>query len=110
MKKKLFVGNLSWKVTEENLKPLFAAFGTIVSIKVVMDPFTGRSKGFAFVEMESEDSAAKAMAELNDRPCLDRNMRISLAREQQRDNRRPSTSGAGPRGGYSRQHHDHDEE
>ena len=51
--KKIFVGNLSWKATEDVLRPLFEAYGTVVSVKVIVDQYTGKSKGFAFVEMES---------------------------------------------------------
>jgi RNA recognition motif-containing protein len=82
MKKKLFVGNLSWKVTEEILKPLFEAYGTVVSIKIIVDQYTGKSKGFGFVEMESADAAARSIDELNDKPLLERNLRVSLAQER----------------------------
>lgn len=77
--KKIFVGNLSWKVTEEVLKPLFEAYGNVVSVKIIVDQYTGKSKGFGFVEMESADGAAKAIEELNEKPLLERNMRVSLA-------------------------------
>lgn len=80
--KKIFVGNLSWKVTEDILKPLFEAFGKVVSIKIITDQYTGKSKGFGFVEMESAEAAEKAIQELNDKPLLDRNMRVSLAQER----------------------------
>lgn len=95
MKKKLFVGNLSWKVTEETLKPLFEAYGAVVSVKVIVDQFTGKSKGFGFVEMETAEGAERAMNELNDKPLLDRNLRISLAQER---TDRPR-DGGGDRGG-----------
>ena len=81
--KKIFVGNLSWKASEETLKPLFEAFGTVVSIKIIRDQYTGKSKGFGFVEMESDEEAAKCIQELNDKPFLDRNLRLSPAQERQ---------------------------
>lgn len=81
--KKIFVGNLSWKASEETLKPLFEAFGTVVSIKIIRDQYTGKSKGFGFVEMETDDEAAKCIQELNDKPFLDRNLRLSQAQERQ---------------------------
>lgn len=90
MKKKIFVGNLSWKVTEEVLKPLFEAFGVVLSIKVITDPVTGKSRGFGFVEMEDADAASKAISELNDKPLLERNMRVSLAQPR---NDRPREGG-----------------
>lgn len=100
MKKKVFVGNLSWKVTEDVLKPLFDAYGTVVSIKIITDQYTGKSKGFGFVEMETSEGADKAIAELNDKPLLDRNMRVSLA--QERSERQPSGNGMGGGGGRDR--------
>lgn len=82
MKKKIFVGNLSWKVTEEHLKPLFEAYGKVASIKIINDQYTGKSKGFGFVEMETAESAENAIKELDDQPLLERNMRVSLAQER----------------------------
>lgn len=81
--KKIFVGNLSWKVTEDILKPLFEAYGKVVSVKIISDPYTGKSKGFGFVEMETSESASEAIQELNDKPLLERNLRVSLAQERQ---------------------------
>jgi RNA recognition motif-containing protein len=81
MKKKLFVGNLSWKATEDSLKPVFEAFGKVVSVKIITD-HTGRSKGFGFVEMESDQDAQNAIQGLNEKIHLDRNMRVSLAQER----------------------------
>lgn len=105
MKKKLFVGNLSWKVTEDVLRPLFEAYGTVVSVKVVLDRDTGRSKGFAFVEMETEEAAEQAMNELNNKAVMERNLRISFAQDKPREERRPypsSGNGGGGGGGGGR--------
>lgn len=93
--KKLFIGNLSWKATEESLRPLFEAYGTVVSIKIIVDQYTGKSKGFGFVEMESAEDAEKAIQGLNDKPVLERNIRVSLAQER---TDRPERSGGGFRG------------
>ncbi len=92
--KKIFVGNLSWKTTEEQLKAHFEAFGKVLSAKIVTDQMTGRSKGFGFVEMEDADAAAEAIRELNGKPLIDRNLRVSLAQERERTER----SGGGDRG------------
>lgn len=81
--KKIFVGNLSWKASEETLKPLFEAHGTVVSIKIIRDQYTGKSKGFGFVEMETDEEANKCIQELNEKPFLDRNLRLSPAQERQ---------------------------
>lgn len=95
--KKLFIGNLSWKATEESLRPLFEAYGTVVSIKIIVDQYTGKSKGFGFVEMESAEDAESAIQGLNDKPVLERNIRVSLAQER---TDRPERSGSGGGGGY----------
>lgn len=96
MKKKLFVGNLSWKATEESLKPVFEAFGKVVSIKIITD-HTGRSKGFGFVEMDTDQDANNAIQGLNEKVHLDRNMRVSLA--QERTDRPAGGGGFGGGGG-----------
>ena len=91
--KKLFVGNLSWKSSEDDLRNLFSKFGGVASVRIIVDQYTGKSKGFGFVEMEDADGATKAIAELNETPFMDRNIRVSAALERQE--RAP---GSGPRG------------
>lgn len=81
MKKKIFVGNLSWKATEDSLKPVFEAFGKVVSIKIITD-HTGRSKGFGFVEMDTPEEAQNVIDKLNGKQHLDRELRVSLAQER----------------------------
>lgn len=98
--KKLFVGNLSWKATEDLLRQEFEQYGAVVSVKIISDPYTGKSKGFGFVEMDSPEAAQKAIKEANDKMMLDRNMRVSLA--QERSERREFSPGgprSAPRGG-----------
>lgn len=80
--KKIFVGNLSWKATEDMLKQLFEAFGEVVSVKIIKDQYTDKSKGFGFVEMRDAEGAEKAIRELNDKPFLERNLRVSQAQER----------------------------
>lgn len=63
--KKLFVGSISFGSTEESLKQKFEEIGPVVSAKIIIDRFSGRSKGFGFVEMESDEDAARAIEELN---------------------------------------------
>jgi len=98
--KKLFIGNLSWKASEDVLKPLFEQYGNVVSIKIIVDQYTGKSKGFGFVEMETADEAEKAIQGLNDKPVLERNIRVSLA--QERTDRPDRNSSGGNGGGYNR--------
>ncbi len=89
MSKKIYVGNLSYKVTEDDLKDLFAEFGTITEINVITDRETGRPRGFAFVEMESDDEATKAINSLNGKELQDREIVVNEAKPR-RD--------SGPRG------------
>ncbi len=93
--KKIFVGNLPWKVTAEELKTLFEAHGQVISAKVVTDQYTGRSRGFGFVEMADDAGAKKAIDALNDYPMQDRNLRVSLANERQDRPERSSGGGMG---------------
>jgi RNA recognition motif-containing protein len=81
-KPKIFVGNLSWKTTEDQLKMHFETYGSVSGANIVTDPLTGKSRGFGFVEMEDDDAANTAIRELNDKPLLNRNLRVSKAQER----------------------------
>lgn len=85
MGKKLFVGNLSWNVRDEELKEAFAPFGTVEEAVVIMDRMKNRSKGFGFVTMSTEDEAQKAMTEMNGKEVDGRAINVSLAREERRE-------------------------
>ena len=92
MEKRLYVGNLAYSVTEVDLRDAFSAEGYEVSeVKVVMDRETGRPRGFAFVEMATEEGAQKAIANLNNRELQGRPITVNEARER---------SGGGGGGGY----------
>ena len=106
---KLFVGNLSWNATEEELKNFFKKCGEVVSVRIVSDPYTGRSKGFGFVEMEDEASGEEAIRQLDNTPFLDRPLRVSKARQEQAGGRQNRGGGGygGHRGGYG--HRDEDD-
>lgn len=93
--KKIFVGNLSWKTSEEDLKAHFEQYGEVLSAKIVTDKATGRSKGFGFVEMADDESAAIAIQELNGKLLLDRPLRLSPAQERERSERREPRGDAG---------------
>ena len=102
MAKKLYVGNLSYNVTEDSLKDVFAAIGEVQSVRIITDAATGRSKGFGFVEMAADEDAEKAIATLNGTAVLDRTINVSEARPQT-DRPRPSGGGrGGQRGGFDR--------
>ena len=83
MTKKLFVGNLSWTTTNDSLRDLFATIGNVVSAQVIMDKFTGKSRGFGFVEMENDQDAKKAADELNGKDLDGRAIAVNEAREQE---------------------------
>jgi RNA recognition motif-containing protein len=90
---KLYVGNLSYDTSEEDLRKSFGEFGTVDSVTVVMDKYTGKSKGFAFVEMGSSEQARAAMSGLNGKQLGDRTLKVDEARPK------PEGRGGGDRGG-----------
>ena len=81
---KLYVGNLPYDTTADDLKSLFSPFGEIVDVKLISDFATGRSKGFGFVELSDNSSATKAVSELNGKDYQGRPLRVSEAREKQK--------------------------
>jgi len=90
---KLFIGNLSWDATEDKLKEFFESacgVGSVRSVRIVQDKFTGRSKGFGFVEMQDQAACQAAIDSLNETDFMGRPIRISEAREQER---RPAGAG-----------------
>ena len=91
MAKKLYVGNLSYNITEDEIKDTFSPFGEVTSVKIITDAATGRSKGFGFVEMANDEDADKAISSLNGTTVMDRAINVSEAR--------PQTERAGGRGG-----------
>lgn len=91
MSRKLYVGNLSYGVRDEQLQELFSQHGTVESAQVIMDRATGRSKGFGFVEMGSEDEAQSAIEALDGQDHEGRTIRVNIAK--------PRTDGGGGGGG-----------
>ena len=83
MGKKLYVGNLSYNVDKSNLEQMFAPHGTVVSAQVITDRDSGRSKGFGFVEMGSDQEAQAAIAALNGKNLEGRNLTVNEARPQE---------------------------
>jgi cold-inducible RNA-binding protein len=95
MSNKLFVGNLDFKVTENDLQEAFAAYGTVLETNLVTDRATGRPRGFAFVTMSTPEEAQKAIEGLNGKDMGGRALNVNVAREREA---RPG--GGGGRGGY----------
>jgi RNA recognition motif-containing protein len=95
MSTKLFVGNLSFKTTENDLQDAFAACGTVVETNIMMDRMTGRPRGFAFVTMSSPEEAEKAIEELHGKEIDGRALTVNIARPREE---RPPGGGGGSRG------------
>jgi RNA recognition motif-containing protein len=85
MSKKIYVGNLSYDTTEEKINNLFAQHGEVVSVKAISDKFTGKSKGFAFVEMSNDDEAKSAISALNGQELDGRSIKVNEALDKPRD-------------------------
>ena len=103
MAKKLYVGGLSFDTTEDSLGAAFASAGTVVSVVVIKDKFSGRSKGFGFVEMSTEEEAVAAIAMWNDKELDGRTVKVNEARPiEERPPRRDNFSrgGGSNQGGY----------
>lgn len=82
MRNKLFVGNLSFNTSEDTLKEKFAQLGSVLSVNLIQDKMTGRPRGFAFVEMSSEEEAKKVIEELNGKELDGRSLTINEAKER----------------------------
>ena len=96
MSTKLFVGNLSFNATENQLQDLFAAHGNVIEVDVIMDKFSGRPRGFAFVTMESKEAADAAVQALNGKDVDGRALTVNEARPREE---RPRSGGGGGYGG-----------
>ena len=94
MTKRMYVGNLSYETTDAKLSELFGAVGQVASVTLITEPGTGRSKGFAFVEMAEDAKADEAITQLNDKPLDGRNIKVAEAR--------PKPEGSGRMGGGRR--------
>lgn len=92
MGKKLYVGNLAYSVTSESLEQMFLEFGAVTSAQVIQDRETGRSKGFGFVEMQTDDAAQRAINGMHDKQMDGRPLTVNEAK--------PRESSGGGRGGY----------
>jgi RNA recognition motif-containing protein len=102
MGKKLYVGNLSYEVTDASLEQMFASHGTVQSAQVIMDRDTGRSKGFGFVEMGSDQEAQTAIREMDGKQFEGRALKVNEARPREDRGGRGGGGGGGGggRGGF----------
>jgi len=90
----IYVGNLSFSVTEEDLRTAFSAYGAVEKAAVISDKMSGQSRGFGFVEMPNKDEAIKAIESLNGKDLKGRNLKVNEAQP------RPAGGGGGGRGGF----------
>jgi len=95
MNRRLYVGNLAYSITSEQLRALFAEHGEVVEATMITDRATGRSKGFGFVEMSTEEGARKAIEALNEHNISGRNLMVNEAKEREAQ---PPRHGGGGRG------------
>ena len=100
MPSRLYVGNLSYSTTEDSLRAFFATAGEVKTAEVVIDRQTGRSKGFAFVEMVSDEGAQKAITMLNGKTLDSRQLRIDIAKPKEQRPRMGGGGGGGFGGGF----------
>lgn len=100
MNNKLFVGNLSYNTTENELQDAFSAFGAVTEVNLMMDKVTGRPRGFAFVTMATDEAAQSAISNLHGRELGGRNLTVNVARP--REDRAPRSGGGGGGGGGRR--------
>lgn len=100
MDNKLFVGNLAWATTEDDIKAYFGQFGTVESAEVLRDKFTGRSRGFAFVVFSTAEEAQRAIENTDGREFQERPLKVNIARPH--EERPPRQGGFRPRFGGDR--------
>lgn len=93
MEKRIYVGNLSYNTTEEDIEALFQQAGTVSSCQLMLDKFTSRSRGFAFVEMENVEEANSAVEMFNEKDFQGRGLRVNIAKP--REERPPRREGGG---------------
>jgi len=98
----IYVGNLSYEVTEEDLKEAFEAFGQVETVKVIKDNYSGRSKGFGFVEMPTKAEAHSAIEGLDGKELKGRTLKVNKARPRSGGRRYGGNRGGGRRGGGQR--------
>jgi len=98
----IYVGNLSWSMTDDDLSNLFTQYGSVTSAKILKDKMNGRSKGFGFVEMEDEEAAKTAIANLNETEVQGRKLIVNESQPRQEGDRPKRSFGGGGGGGYKK--------
>ena len=89
----IYIGNLNFNLVEDELKQIFEEYGSVNSVRIITDKFSGRSKGFGFVEMATDEEAKKAIESLNGADVGGRNIKVSAAEEKSERSERPNHGG-----------------
>ena len=95
MNNRLYVGNLNFSATEDDLRDLFGPYGSVQKVNIITDAYSGRSRGFAFVEMDTDASADKAIQALNGKPFQERDLVVNVARPMKKSGGGPPRDGGG---------------
>ena len=104
MAKELYVGNLSYEATAEDLRKIFSVAGTVTSVHIITDPVTGKSKGCAYVRMATDEDVREAIESLDDALMVDRVITVSIAKPQKQRQQKPGGyKGKSRQGGRPRQ-------
>ena len=98
----IYVGNLSWTMTDDDLMNLFTQYGSVTSAKILKDKMNGRSKGFGFVEMEDDEAAKTAIANLNETEVQGRKLIVNESQPRQEGDYKKRSFGGGGGGGYKK--------
>jgi RNA recognition motif-containing protein len=96
----IYVGNMAFDVTEADLRSAFEAYGTVTSVNIIKDQYTGQSKGFGFIEMPTTSEAQAAIAGLNGKDVMGRALNVNVARPRESGGRTDRRPGGGGGGGY----------
>lgn len=99
MAKNIYVGNLPWRYSDDDLRQMFESHGSVQKAQVIMDRQTGRSRGFGFVEMDNDDEAQRAIDALNGQDCDGRPLTVNEARQREEREPREYRGGSRPMGG-----------
>ena len=99
----IYVGNISYQASDDDLLEVFEAIGSVDSASIIFDRYSGRSKGFGFVEMPNDEEATRAIEELDGKELLGRPLKVNQARPRED---RPRRSGGGGGGGYGGDNYD----
>lgn len=98
----IYVGNISYSLTADGLRAVFSPYGNVLDVKIITDKATGKSRGYGFVEMENDEQAKRAIAELNNSPVMGRNIKVNNAFRKTDSQANPQAAHRASAGGHAR--------